>query len=41
MTTLAPKPALKNDLIRMTLAEAKEGLAKKTFSSVELDSSLP
>lgn len=36
MTTLAPKPALKNDLIRLTLAEAKEGLAKKSFSSTEL-----
>mgnify|MGYP001401771095 CR=1 FL=1 len=36
MTSLAPNPALKNDLIRLTLAEAKEGLRDKKFSSVEL-----
>lgn len=36
MTTLASKPALKNDLISLTLAEAKEGLRQKKFSSVEL-----
>jgi aspartyl-tRNA(Asn)/glutamyl-tRNA(Gln) amidotransferase subunit A len=36
MTTLAPKPALKNDLIRLTMAEARDGLKKKDFSSVEL-----
>ena len=28
--------SLKHDLIRLTLAEAKEGLRKKKFSSVEL-----
>ncbi len=36
MTSLAPNPAFKNDLIRLTLAEAKEGLSHKKFSSVEL-----
>lgn len=36
MTSLAPNPALNNDLIRLTLAEAKEGLRHKKFSSVEL-----
>ena len=36
MTTPITKPALKNDLIRLTLAEAKEGLLKKKFSSLDL-----
>ncbi|MBS0271166.1 MAG: Asp-tRNA(Asn)/Glu-tRNA(Gln) amidotransferase subunit GatA [Proteobacteria bacterium] len=36
MTNLASKAAVKNDLVRLTLAEAKEGLRQKEFSSVEL-----
>lgn len=36
MTKSSVNPVLKNDLVRLTLAEAKEGLAQKRFSSVEL-----
>jgi aspartyl-tRNA(Asn)/glutamyl-tRNA(Gln) amidotransferase subunit A len=36
MTVPHTKPALNNDLIRLTLAEAKEGLQSKKFSSREL-----
>lgn len=36
MTNLASKSVVKNDLVRLTLAEAKEGLRQKNFSSVEL-----
>lgn len=36
MTNLAIKPSLKNDLIHLTLAEARRGLEEKKFSSVEL-----
>jgi aspartyl-tRNA(Asn)/glutamyl-tRNA(Gln) amidotransferase subunit A len=34
--TLAPKMTLKNDLINLTLAQAKEGLLQKKFSAIEL-----
>ena len=36
MTNLAVKPSLKNDLIHLTLAEARCGLEEKKFSAVEL-----
>lgn len=36
MTSTALNPALKNDLIHLTLAEAKAGLHQKSFSAVEL-----
>ncbi|MBL8676606.1 MAG: hypothetical protein JNJ47_04180, partial [Alphaproteobacteria bacterium] len=36
MTNLAVKSSLKNDLIHLTLAEARCGLEEKKFSAVEL-----